>query len=84
MAERQTWYTPEVKRAVHAINKPITMKVHIVEFPNMITVRVYDEDIMPMSLKERMVVIKYLLEVRDVIRSFGIPCEIEGVKVAGR
>lgn len=75
-----TKYTAEMAQAIRAVKKPFAFTVHIVEHSNAFTLRVFENEIMKFSVKERLFIMKYLVEVKEVMESFGIPCEIEGAK----
>ena len=48
--------------------------------PNYLALTVYESNIMEYSENQRMAVMEYLLLVRNLIMSYGTPCEIEGMK----
>jgi predicted methyltransferase len=48
--------------------------------PNYLALTVYESNIMEYNETQRMAIMDYLLLVRQVILSYGTPCEIEGMK----
>jgi len=48
--------------------------------PNYLALTVYESNIMEYNESDRMAIMEYLLQVRQLILSYGTPCEIEGMK----
>jgi len=48
--------------------------------PNYLALTVYESNIMEYNESQRMQIMEYLLLVRELIISYGSPCEIEGMK----
>ena len=48
--------------------------------PNYLALTVYESNIMEYNESQRMQVMEYLLMIRQLIQSYGTPCEIEGMK----
>jgi len=48
--------------------------------PNYLALTVYESNIMEYSENQRGAVMDYLLLIRQLIMSYGTPCEIEGMK----
>lgn len=72
------WYSNEVRAACKKVIKTSKVPVFFVEFDKGLAVVVdknYTEEV---SAKEKLSLAKYLLEVQEVIRSFNIPCRVEG------
>ena len=80
------FYNVDMAKAIRRLKPPVKgLIMDIKAMPNFIGVTVYEENIMEYSESEREAIMKYLLMVRDVIKSYGTPCELNGVKyVAGR
>lgn len=72
-------YDLTMARAVRNIKKPVKgLVMDIRGLPDFLAVSVYEENIMEYNESERMAIMEYLITVRDVIRSYGVPCEIQG------
>lgn len=68
-------------RAIRNIKPPVKgLIVDIKALPQFIAVTVYEENIMEYSDSQRENIMEYLLMVRDVIDSYGVRCELNGVK----
>jgi hypothetical protein len=75
------FYNLEMARAIRNIKPPVKgLIVDIKALPQFIAVTVYEENIMEYSDSQRENIMEYLLMVRDVIDSYGVRCELNGVK----
>ncbi len=72
-------YTKAMSDAVQQIKPPYRgMIVDIVEFPDYLAVRVYENQIMSMSESQKVGVMEYLQLLRTTIESFGVTCHFDG------
>jgi len=66
-------------QAVRRIKMPVKGLVMDVRgMPDFLCVSVYEENILEYNDSQREAIMGYLIMVRDVIRSYGVPCEIQG------
>ena len=75
-------YNITVKSAVKALDKPAGFVMDIVDKADVLTIRVYEDDILNLTLPQRIKAMEYLNSVEEVIKSYNIPCYIEGAKGA--
>jgi hypothetical protein len=74
-------YNEDMAKAIRQIKAPYRgIKFDIRRRPNYLGVFVYEENIMEFSQDQRMNIMEYLLKIRSMIQSFGVRCEIEGIK----
>jgi predicted methyltransferase len=74
-------YTKEIARKIREIKPPVrNLVLDVRSRPNYLALTVYESNIMEYSEVDRMAIMDYLLLVRQIIQSFGIPCELEGMK----
>jgi hypothetical protein len=74
-------YTAEMARKIRNIKPPVkNLIMDIRARPNYLALTVYESNIMEMNETQRMATMDYLLLVRELIMSYGTPCEIEGMK----
>jgi predicted methyltransferase len=74
-------YTVEMAKKIRDIKVPVKrLKMDIRARPNYLALTIYEENIMEYNESQRMQIMEYLLLVRQLIQSFGSPCEIEGIK----
>lgn len=72
-------YTKAMSEAVQRIKPPYRgMIVDIVEFPDYLAVRVYENQIMSMSEGQKVGVMEYLQLLRTTLESFGVVCHFDG------
>lgn len=73
-------YTPEVRRVFKTIRPPFPdYIVDIVEYPNTLTLRFYEDLKENYSDGQKIQIAEYLYRLRDAIRTME-PCELEGVE----
>lgn len=68
-------------KAVREIKQPVkNLRMDIRARPNYLALTVYESNIMEYNDGQRADIMEYLLLVRQLIQSYGTPCEIEGIK----
>ena len=68
-------------KAVRQVKQPVKgLKMDIRARPNYLALTVYESNIMEYNDGQRADIMQYLLLVRQLIQSYGTPCEIEGIK----
>ena len=73
--------TKEMKLAASQVKPPYKgLVVDLVEFPNYIGLRIYENQIMSMNDSQQFSVMEYLHNLRRVIESFGVECYFDGAK----
>ena len=78
-------YTIDMAKRIRDIKVPVKgLKMDIRARPNYLAITVYEDNVMEYNETQRMALMEYLLKVRDLIMSYGTPCEIEGVKYGTR
>jgi hypothetical protein len=74
-------YDIGMAKAVRQLKQPVKgLKMDVVARPNYLALTVYESNIMEYNDGQRADIMEYLLLVRQLIQSYGTPCEIEGVK----
>jgi hypothetical protein len=74
-------YTIEMAKKIREIKCPVKgLKMDVRGRPNYLALTVYEENVMEYNESQRMQLMEYLLLVRELIISYGSPCEIEGIK----
>ena len=77
-------YTIDMAKRIRDIKVPVKgLKMDIRARPNYLAITVYEDNVMEYNETQRMALMEYLLKVRDLIMSYGTPCEIEGIKHNG-
>ena len=74
-------YTVEMAKKIREVKCPVkNLKLDVRARPNYLALTVYEENVMEYNESQRMQLMEYLLLVRQLIMSYGTPCEIEGIK----
>ena len=74
-------YTKDIARKIREIKPPVrNLLLDIRDRPNYLALTVYESNIMEYNETDRMAIMNYLLLVRQLNQSFGIACELEGMK----
>jgi len=74
-------YDIGMAKAVRQLKQPVKgLKMDVIARPNYLAFTVYESNIMEYNDGQRADIMEYLLLVRQLIQSYGTPCEIEGVK----
>mgnify|MGYP003346788494 CR=1 FL=1 len=73
-------YTVDMAKRIRQIKVPVKhLKLDVMARPNYLALVVFEENVMEYNESQRMQLMEYLLTVRQLIMSYGVPCEIEGV-----
>lgn len=76
-------YTKQISQEVRRIKRPFEFSLDIVAYPEFLTLRVREEEVMSMNDTKQLQVMEYLQKVRALIESYGIRCELEGLRYRG-
>ena len=72
-------YSQEMARAIRRIKPPVNgLVMDIKALPEFLAVTVYEENIMEYDDSQREQIMQHLILVRDLIKSYGTPCHING------
>jgi hypothetical protein len=72
-------YDLDMAKAVRRIKQPVKgLVMDIKAGPSFLAVTVYEENIMEYNDEDRAAIMNYLILVRELILSYGVPCEING------
>ena len=75
------FYNINMAKAIRKVKMPVKdLKMDVRARPNYLALTVYEENIMQYEIDKRADIMEYLLLCRQLIESFGVRCEIEGIK----
>ena len=75
------FYNIEMARALRKIKKPVKdLKLDVRARPNYLALTVYEENVMQYEIDKRADIMEYLLLCKQLLESYGVRCEIEGIK----
>jgi hypothetical protein len=76
---KPVFYTDEMKKRVHEIQKPAMLLMDIVKYPDFLALRLYEDNFIQFDGTKKEMVIDYVSKVKKLIESYGVRCELEGV-----
>ena len=77
------FYNLDMAKALRNVKMPVKkLKMDVRARPNYLALTVYEEDIMQYDIDKRADIMEYLILCKQLIESYGVRCEIEGVKYA--
>ena len=77
------FYNVDMAKAIRKIKKPVKdLKLDIKAMPDWIALVIYEDNVMQYDETRRGDIMEYLLLCKQLIESYGVRCEIEGVKYA--
>ena len=77
------FYNIDMAKAIRKIKRPAKdLKMDVRARPNYLALTVYEEDVMQYDVDKRADIMEYLLLCKQLIESYGVRCEIEGIKYA--
>ena len=66
-------------KAIRRIKKPVpNLVMDVKALPDFLALTVYEENIMEYSDEQRAAIMNYLVLCRELILSYGVPCELNG------
>lgn len=75
----------DIAKAIRKVKCPVKhLTVDIVRHPDYLSLRVYEGEVMEYDISKREEIMKYLLLMREIVQSFGVRCEIEGVRYVNK
>lgn len=85
MAGSNVVYTRQMANDIRKITKPVPdLIIDIVKYPEFLTIRMYEDNIMKNDINMRVRITDYIGMVKKVIESYGVRCEFEGVPGDGK
>jgi hypothetical protein len=75
---KPVFYTEEMKKAVHQVNKPSMLLMDIVMYPDFLALRLYEDNFLQFEGTKKEMVIDYVSKIKKLIESYGVRCELEG------
>ena len=85
MLGNKSFYTKQMAKTVREVKPPFPgIVIDIAEYPDFLTIRMYEDNIMSFDVNQRVRITDYISLVKKVIESYGVRCEFEGVPGDGR
>ena len=75
------FYNLDMAKNIRKIKMPVKdLKMDVRARPNYLALTVYEENVMQYEIDKRADIMEYLLLCKQLIESYGVRCEIEGIK----
>lgn len=85
MAGNKVFYTKQMANDIRKIKKPFQdLIIDIVQYPDFLTIRMYEDNIMKHDINDRVKITDYIIMIKNLVESYGVRCEFEGVPGDGR
>lgn len=80
---KPVFYTPEMAKRIREIKKPdMSLQMDIARYPEFLAIRLYEDNFLQYEGIKKEMVIDYVGKVKNLIESYGVRCELEGVPSA--
>ena len=80
---KPVFYTPEMAKRIREIKKPdMALQMDIARYPEFLAIRLYEDNFVKYEGIKKEMVIDYVGKVKNLIESYGVRCELEGVPSA--
>ena len=74
-------YSKDIAQALRNVKKPFPeLKISVLEYPDFLQINVFENQIMGLDDNQRGAVFDYLIICRNVVQSYGVQCELGGLK----
>lgn len=73
------FYDPLVYKILKENKPPYNIVVDLVEMPNFLALRVYENEVMSLSNEKQMIIMEYLYKLKGIVEKFGYTCDFQGV-----
>jgi hypothetical protein len=71
-------YSKDIAKAIREIKKPYAnLKVSVVEYPGMLSIRIYESNLSEFSAEQHISIMEYLNMSKKLVETFGVKCDIE-------
>lgn len=71
-------YNPLVYKILKENKPPYNIVVDLVEMPNFLALRVYENEVMALSNEKQIIIMEYLFKLKNIIEQFGYTCDFQG------
>lgn len=75
---KPVFYNDEMKKRLREIKKPLMLMMDVVQYPDFLALRLYEDNFLQFTGSKKEEVIDYVMKVKKMIESYGVRCELEG------
>lgn len=77
-------YTKEMARKIREIKPPYKgINFDIIDREEYVSIRIKEEFLMSLDNEKQIAVMEYLFQIKSMIESFGLVCDLEGLRYRG-
>lgn len=77
---KPVFYNKEMAKRARDLRKDIpTLELDIVQYPEFLAIRLYEDNFIQFEGTKKEMVIDYVAKVKKLLESYGVRCELEGV-----
>lgn len=76
---KPVFYNEEMRKKLREIKRPLLLMMDVVKYPEFLALRLYEDNFIQFTGTKKEEVIDYVTKVKNMIESYGVRCELEGV-----
>jgi hypothetical protein len=75
---KPVFYNQEMRKALRELNKPMFLLMDVVQYPDFLALRLYEDNFIQFDGMEKEKVIDYVSKAKKLLESYGVRVELEG------
>jgi hypothetical protein len=75
---KPVFYNQEMKKKLRELNKPMFLLMDVVQYPDFLALRLYEDNFIQFDGIEKEKVIDYVSRAKKLLESYGVRVELEG------
>jgi len=75
---KPVFYNEEMKKKLRELNKPMFLLMDVVQYPDFLALRLYEDNFIQFDGIEKEKVIDYVTKAKKLLESYGVRVELEG------
>jgi hypothetical protein len=75
---KPVFYNEEMKKKLRELNKPMFLLMDVVQYPDFLALRLYEDNFIQFDGIEKEKVIDYVSRAKKLLESYGVRVELEG------
>lgn len=79
---KPVFYNEEMKKKLRELNKPMFLLMDVVQYPDFLALRLYEDNFIQFDGIEKEKVIDYVTKAKKLLESYGVRVELEGRPMA--
>lgn len=76
--KKPVFYNQEMKKKLRELNKPMFLLMDVVQYPDFLALRLYEDNFIQFDGIEKEKVIDYVSRAKKLLESYGVRVELEG------